>query len=44
VLTEPGLRQNLAAGARAARERLPGWADAAQAFAAELALASGAAA
>jgi len=44
VLTEPGLRQNLAAGARGARERLPGWADAAQAFAAELALASGAAA
>jgi glycosyltransferase involved in cell wall biosynthesis len=44
VLTEPGLRQDLAAGARTARERLPSWADAAQAFAAELDLASGAAA
>jgi glycosyltransferase involved in cell wall biosynthesis len=42
VLTEPGLRQDLAAGARAARERLPSWPDAAQAFAAELDLASGA--
>jgi glycosyltransferase involved in cell wall biosynthesis len=44
MLTEPGLRRDLAAGARAARERLPSWADAAQAFAAELELASGTAA
>jgi glycosyltransferase involved in cell wall biosynthesis len=41
MLTEPGLRGDLAAGARAARARLPSWADAAQAFAAELELASG---
>ena len=27
VLSEPGLRRDLAAGARAARERLPSWAD-----------------
>jgi glycosyltransferase involved in cell wall biosynthesis len=44
VLSEPGLRLDLAAGARAARERLPSWTDAAQAFAAELELALGTAA
>jgi len=33
----PALRQRLAAGARAARARLPGWPDAARAFASELA-------
>jgi glycosyltransferase involved in cell wall biosynthesis len=41
VLTEPELRRDLAAGARAARERLSSWADAALAFAAELELALG---
>ncbi len=39
VLTEPGLRQELAAGARAARSTLPSWADAAGTFAAQLDLA-----
>jgi glycosyltransferase involved in cell wall biosynthesis len=39
VITEPPLRQDLAAGARRARRRLPSWADATRAFAAELALA-----
>jgi glycosyltransferase involved in cell wall biosynthesis len=43
VLSEPGLRQRLAAGARAARAELPSWADAAQAFAAELDIAAGSA-
>jgi glycosyltransferase involved in cell wall biosynthesis len=38
VLTEPGLRRELAAGARAARRSLPTWDDAARAFAAELEL------
>ena len=37
VMTEPGLRARLLAGARAARGRLPGWSDAVRAFAAELA-------
>jgi glycosyltransferase involved in cell wall biosynthesis len=37
VLTEPGLRGRLAAGAQAARGRLPSWHDATRAFAAELA-------
>ena len=37
VMTEPDLRARLAAGARAARRNLPGWSDAARAFAAELA-------
>jgi glycosyltransferase involved in cell wall biosynthesis len=37
VMTEPGLRARLLAGARAARRSLPGWNDAARAFAAELA-------
>ena len=41
VMTEPGLRARLLAGARAARRRLPGWTDAARAFAAELAGLSG---
>ena len=36
VMTEPGLRARLLAGARAARHRLPGWSDAVRAFAAEL--------
>ncbi len=36
VIGEPALRRTLAAGARAARTRLPTWADAADAFAAEL--------
>ena len=36
VLTEPGVRDELAAGARAARLTLPTWADAARTFAAEL--------
>ncbi len=39
VITEPGLRQDLATGARRARLRLPSWADATRAFAAELELA-----
>jgi glycosyltransferase involved in cell wall biosynthesis len=38
VMTEPELRAGLVAGARAARERLPGWEAAARAFAAELAI------
>jgi glycosyltransferase involved in cell wall biosynthesis len=42
VLSEPGLRARLAAGARAARHSLPSWADAVRAFAAELDLAAGA--
>jgi glycosyltransferase involved in cell wall biosynthesis len=42
VLTEPGLRARLAAGARAARHSLPSWADAVRVFAAELDLAAGA--
>jgi glycosyltransferase involved in cell wall biosynthesis len=37
MMTEPGERARLLAGARAARTRLPGWSDAARAFAAELA-------
>jgi glycosyltransferase involved in cell wall biosynthesis len=37
VMTEPGLRARLMAGARAARRNLPGWHDAARAFAAQLA-------
>jgi glycosyltransferase involved in cell wall biosynthesis len=37
VMSEPALRAELMAGARAARRRLPGWGDAAGAFAAELA-------
>jgi glycosyltransferase involved in cell wall biosynthesis len=37
VMTEPGLRTRLMAGARAARHDLPSWHDAARAFAAELA-------
>jgi glycosyltransferase involved in cell wall biosynthesis len=37
VMTEPGLRARLLAGARAARGRLPAWSDAVRAFAAELA-------
>jgi glycosyltransferase involved in cell wall biosynthesis len=37
VMTEPELRAELMAGARAARRRLPGWDDAAGTFAAELA-------
>jgi glycosyltransferase involved in cell wall biosynthesis len=37
VMTEPGLRARLLAGARAARDRLPGWSDAVHAFAANLA-------
>jgi glycosyltransferase involved in cell wall biosynthesis len=37
VMTEPGLRARLMAGAQAARRRLPSWHDAARAFAAELA-------
>jgi glycosyltransferase involved in cell wall biosynthesis len=37
VMTEAGLRPRLIAGARAARRDLPGWNDAARAFAAELA-------
>jgi glycosyltransferase involved in cell wall biosynthesis len=41
LLLEPALRRDLAAGARAARARLPGWADAARAFAAELERATG---
>ena len=36
VMTEPGLRARLLAGARAARHRLPGWSAAVRAFAAEL--------
>ena len=43
VLLEPELRRDLAAGARAARARLPGWVEAARAFAAELERATGAA-
>jgi glycosyltransferase involved in cell wall biosynthesis len=42
LLLEPALRRDLADGARAARARLPGWADAARAFAAELQRAAGA--
>ncbi len=41
LLLEPELRRDLAAGARAARDRLPGWAEAARAFAAELERATG---
>jgi glycosyltransferase involved in cell wall biosynthesis len=37
VITEPALRRDLAAGARAVRATLPSWQDAARAFAAELA-------
>jgi glycosyltransferase involved in cell wall biosynthesis len=37
VMTAPGLRGRLMAGARAARRTLPSWSDAARAFAAELA-------
>jgi glycosyltransferase involved in cell wall biosynthesis len=37
VIAEPELRADLMAGARAARRGLPGWDDAARAFAAELA-------
>jgi glycosyltransferase involved in cell wall biosynthesis len=37
VMTEPALRAELMAGARAAHRRLPGWDDAAGTFAAELA-------
>jgi glycosyltransferase involved in cell wall biosynthesis len=37
LMTEPGLRARLVAGARAARSGLPSWRDAAQGFAAELA-------
>jgi hypothetical protein len=37
VITEPGLRARLTAGARVARRCLPGWDAAAGAFAAELA-------
>jgi glycosyltransferase involved in cell wall biosynthesis len=37
VITEPELRAQLMAGARAARRRLPGWDEAARAFATELA-------
>ena len=36
VLTEPAVRQEMAAAARAARPTLPSWADAARAFAGEL--------
>ncbi len=43
VLAEPDLRQQLMAGARAARLTLPTWAEATRAFAAELDLASKAA-
>jgi glycosyltransferase involved in cell wall biosynthesis len=42
VLTDPGLRHELAAGARAARRTLPSWDDAVRAFASELDLAAGA--
>jgi glycosyltransferase involved in cell wall biosynthesis len=42
VLTEPGLRARLAAGARAARRSLPNWGEAVRAFAVELDLAAGA--
>jgi glycosyltransferase involved in cell wall biosynthesis len=41
VLSEPGLRAQLAAGARAARRALPTWDDAVRAFASELDLAAG---
>ena len=41
VITEPDLRARLMAGARAARQNLPGWNDAARAFAAELTPVSG---
>jgi glycosyltransferase involved in cell wall biosynthesis len=41
VTTEPDLRARLTAGARAARQSLPSWSDAARAFAAELAGSSG---
>jgi len=37
VMTDPGLRERLMAGARAARSDLPDWNDAARAFASELA-------
>jgi glycosyltransferase involved in cell wall biosynthesis len=37
VMTEPGVRARLLAGARAARRRLPSWNDAVRAFAVELA-------
>ena len=42
VIAEPGLQAALAAGARAARGRLPSWQEAARAFAAELATVAGA--
>jgi glycosyltransferase involved in cell wall biosynthesis len=42
VLTEPGLRARLAAGARTARRSLPSWEDSVRAFAAELDLAAAA--
>jgi glycosyltransferase involved in cell wall biosynthesis len=42
VLTEPGVRAALAAGARMARRSMPAWDEAARAFAAELDLAAGA--
>jgi glycosyltransferase involved in cell wall biosynthesis len=41
LMTEPTLRDLLAAGATSERERLPGWADAVRAFAAELDRAAG---
>jgi glycosyltransferase involved in cell wall biosynthesis len=41
VMTDPELRGRLLTGARAARDRLPEWADATRAFAAELASLSG---
>ncbi len=42
VLSGPNVRERLAAGARAARDALPTWADAVRAFAAELHLAAAA--
>jgi glycosyltransferase involved in cell wall biosynthesis len=42
VMTEPGLRARLIAGARAARDNLPRWDAAARAFASEVAGVSGA--
>jgi glycosyltransferase involved in cell wall biosynthesis len=41
IMTEPALRDLLSAGATSERERLPGWADAVQAFSAELDRAGG---
>jgi glycosyltransferase involved in cell wall biosynthesis len=41
IMTEPALRDLLSAGATSERERLPGWADAVRAFAAELERAGG---